>query len=130
VVVEKVSGTPGAAAGDEDSPLPITASEVRAPELAALLAEHAHTYRLRTRKTEDGSTETYEEEVTPPPNVLTAALARKEWPKLRPLFGIVGAPVRLDGSLLQEPGYDPATGLYLASKVPLERVPRSRPASR
>jgi hypothetical protein len=62
--------------------------------------------------------------VTPPPNVLTAALARKEWPKLRPLFGIVGAPVlRPDGSLLQDPGYDPATGLYLASKVPLERVP-------
>jgi hypothetical protein len=124
VVVERVSGTPGAVAGDEDSPLPITASEVRAPELAALLAEHANTYRLRTRKTSDGGTELYEEEVTPPPNVLTAALARKEWPKLRPLFGIVGAPVlRPDGSLLQDPGYDPATGLYLASKVPLEQVP-------
>jgi hypothetical protein len=124
VIVERVSGTPGAVAGDEDSPLPITASEVRAPELAALLAEHTNTYRLRTRKTPDGGTELYEEEVTPPPNVLTAALARKEWPKLRPLFGIVGAPVlRPDGSLLQDPGYDPATGLYLASKVPLERVP-------
>jgi hypothetical protein len=124
VVVERVSGTPGAVAGDEDSPLPITASEVRAPELAALLAEHTNTYRLRTRKTSDGGTELYEEEVTPAPNVLTAALARKEWPKLRPLFGIVGAPVlRPDGSLLQDPGYDPATGLYLASKVPLERVP-------
>ena len=67
--------------------------------------------------------------MTPPPNVLTATLARKEWPKLRPLFGIVGAPVlRPDGSLLQDPGYDPATGLYLASKVPLERVP-PKPAS-
>ncbi len=51
VAVEKVSGTPGAAAGDEDSPLPVTASEVRAPELAALLAEHTYTYRLRSRKT-------------------------------------------------------------------------------
>jgi hypothetical protein len=51
VAVEKVSGTPGAAAGDEDSPLPVTASEVRAPELAALLAEHTNTYRIRTRKT-------------------------------------------------------------------------------
>ena len=29
VAVEKVSGTAGAAAGDEDSPLPVTASEVR-----------------------------------------------------------------------------------------------------
>ena len=129
MVVERVSGTAGAVAGDEDSPLPITATEVRAPELAALLAEHTNTYRLRTRKTSDGGTELYEEEVTPPPNVLTATLARKEWPKLRPLFGIVGAPVlRPDGSLLQDPGYDPATGLYLASKVPLERVP-PKPAS-
>ena len=124
VAVEKVSGTAGAAAGDEDSPLPVTASEVRAPELAALLAEHTNTYRIRSRKTPDGSTETYEEEVTPPVPVLTAALAPKEWPWLRPLYGIVGAPVlRPDGTLLQQPGYDPATCLYLASKVPLEPVP-------
>ena len=41
VAVEKVSGTPGAAAGDEDSPLPVTASEVRAPELARA-ARRAH----------------------------------------------------------------------------------------
>ncbi len=116
VTVEKVSGTPGGAAGDEDSPLPVTASEVRAPELAALLAEHTNTYRVRTRKTENGSTETYED--------LNAALAPKEWPDLRPLLGIVGAPVlRPDGTLLQQPGYDPATCLYLASKVPLEPVP-------
>ena len=124
VVVERVSGTAGAAAGDEDSPLPVTASEVRAPELAALLAEHTNTYRLRSRKTADGGTETYEEEVTPSPATLTAALAPKEWPELRPLYGIVGAPVlRPDGTLLQQPGYDPATCLYLASKVPLEPVP-------
>ena len=124
VVVEKVSGTTEAAAGDEDSPLPVTASEVRAPELALLLAEHTNTYRLRSRKTPDGGTETYEEEVTPPPAILTAALAPKEWPGLRPMLGIVGAPVlRPDGSLLQRPGYDPATCLYLASKVPLDPVP-------
>jgi hypothetical protein len=124
VVVEKVSGTTEAAAGDEDSPLPVTASEVRAPELALLLAEHTNTYRLRSRKTTDGGTETYEEEVTPPPATLTAALAPKEWPGLRPMLGIVGAPVlRPDGSLLQRPGYDPATCLYLASKVPLDPVP-------
>jgi hypothetical protein len=124
VAIEKVSGTAGATAGDEDSPLPVTASEVRAPELAALLAEYTNTYRIRSRKTPDGSPETYEEEITPPTPVLTAALAPKEWPALRPLYGIVGAPVlRPDGSLLQEPGYDPATCLYLASKVLLDQVP-------
>jgi hypothetical protein len=31
--------------------------------------------------------------------------------------------LRPDGTLLQKPGYDPATCLYLASKVPLEPVP-------
>jgi hypothetical protein len=63
-------------------------------------------------------------ELTPSPSLLSAALAPKEWPNLRPLAGIVGAPVlRRDGTLLQRPGYDPATGLYLASKVPLDVVP-------
>ena len=111
VVVERVSGTPGAVTGDEDSPLPVTASEVRAPGLAALLAAHTYTFQVKTRRA-DGGTETYPDEVTPPNAVLAAALEPKEWPRLRPLFGIVGAPVlRPDGSLLQQPGYDPATSL-------------------
>ncbi len=89
-----------------------------------MLAAHTFTYRTRTRKGDDGSDETYSEEVTPPNPVLAAALALKTWPRLRPLHGIVGAPVlRPDGSLLQVPGYDQATGLYLASKVPLDTVP-------
>ena len=123
VVVERVSGTPSAVTGDEDSPLPVTASEVRAAGLAALLAAHTYTFQVKTRKM-DGGTEPYPEEVTPPNAVLAAALEPKEWPRLRPLFGIVGAPVlRPDGSLLQQPGYDPKTCLYLASKVPLDPVP-------
>ena len=131
VAVEKVSGTSGAAAGDEDSPLPVTASEVRAPELAALLAEHTYTYRLRSRRTPDGGTETYEEEVTPPPQVLNAALAPKEWPELRPLLGIVGAPVlRPDGTLLQQPGYDPATACTWPARCRSSRCPTSRTAGR
>lgn len=124
VNVERISGTAGAATGDEDSPLPMTASEVSPPVLASLLAEHTFTYRIKTRKNKDGKTESYDEEVTPPPTVLAAALAPKEWARLRPLYGIVGAPVlRHDGTLLQDSGYDPATGLYLASKVPLKPVP-------
>jgi hypothetical protein len=124
VHVEEVSGTAGAAAGNEDSPLPVAASEVGPPVLAGLLAEHTFTYRSKTRKDDDGNEVPYREEVTPPTPVLAAALAQKTWPKLRPLHGIVGAPVlRPDGSLLQDPGYDQATGLYLASKVALDRVP-------
>ena len=123
VHVEHVSGTVTAESGDDDSPLPVTATKVGPPELAHLLAAHTFTYRTRSRKGTKGP-EDYEEEFTPPNTALAAALAPKEWPKLRPLTGIVGAPVlRRDGTLLQEQGYDPATGLYLASKVLLDRVP-------
>ena len=38
--------------------------------------------------------------------------------------------LRPDGTLLQQPGYDPATGLYLASKVPLDPVPEEPTAGR
>lgn len=123
VHVEGISGAAGRIAGDEDSPLPVTASELGPPGMAELLAAHTFTYRTRSRKA-DGQDETYREEVTPGFPVLSAALAPKNWPRLRPLYGIVGAPVlRPDGTLLQEPGYDPVTGLYLASKVQLDPVP-------
>jgi hypothetical protein len=123
VHVENVSGAVTAESGDDDSPLPVTSTTVGPPELAHLLAAYTYTYKIRSRKGENGP-EFYEEEFTPPNAALAAALAPKEWPKLRPLAGIVGAPVlRRDGTLLQEPGYDPSTGLYLASKVPLDRVP-------
>jgi len=47
-----------------------------------------------------------------------------------PLKGIIGAPVlRRDGTLLQKPGYDPATGFYLASRVRLDPVPDERTAA-
>lgn len=124
VHMEEVSGGLPSAAADEDSPLPVAASPLRPASLAALLAEHAYVYRLRTRKGDTGDPEVYEEEVTPPREVLSAVLAGKTWPKVPPLRGIIGAPVlRRDGTLLQKPGYDPETGLYLASKVALPYVP-------
>jgi hypothetical protein len=124
VHVEGISGAAGRVAGDEDSPLPVTASELTPPGLAALLARHTYTYRNRTGKDENGKQTFIPEEVTPGYPVLAAVLAPKNWPRLRQLCGIVGAPVlRPDGTLLQEPGYDPATGLYLASKVQLDPVP-------
>ena len=121
VCVEKVSGTVHGTSGDEDSPLPVAASDVSPAVLASLLATHTVTFKTKPSNAGGG-----DEEVTPSNAVLGAALAPKEWPKLRPLYGIVGAPVlRPDGSLLQQPGYDPATGLYLASKVPLDPVPET-----
>jgi putative DNA primase/helicase len=50
--------------------------------------------------------------------------ARREWPGLRPLTALVTAPVlRPDGTVLESPGYDPVTGLYLAPHAPHPRVP-------
>jgi hypothetical protein len=123
VHMETVSGGLTSAA-DEDSPLPVTASTVTPASLAGLLAQHAYVYRLRTRKSDTGQPEVFEEETTPPREILASVLAGKTWPKLPPLRGIIGAPIlRRDGTLLQKPGYDPATGFYLATRVALPPVP-------
>lgn len=129
VHMETVSGGLSGAA-DEDSPLPVAASPLTPANLAGLLAEHAYVYRMRARKSDLGATELFEEEISPPREALAAVLAGKTWPDVAALRGIIGAPVlRRDGTLLQAPGYDPATGLYLASKVALRPVP-DRPSSR
>ncbi|MFG1843670.1 hypothetical protein [Micromonospora carbonacea] len=123
VHMEAVSGGLPTAA-DEDSPLPISASTLTPAGLAGLLAEHAYVYKLKTRKDDKGNPEPYEDEVTPPRDILSSVLAGKTWPGVPPLRGIIGAPVlRRDGTLLQQPGYDPQTGLYLAAKVALPPVP-------
>ncbi|WP_327086665.1 hypothetical protein OIE66_30635 [Nonomuraea sp. NBC_01738] len=123
--METISGGPPGSSADEDSPLPVAASPVTPATLAGLLAAHTYTYRQRSRRTADGSgTELYEEETTPQREILASVLAGKTWDGVPTLAGIIGAPVlRRDGTLLQAPGYDPATGLYLASKVSLPPVP-------
>ncbi|TDB79022.1 hypothetical protein E1264_36125 [Actinomadura sp. KC216] len=124
VHMETVSGGHSSPAADEDSPLPVTASAITPANLAELLAHHAYVFRQRARKDDTGKLEFYEEEVTPPRGILSAVLSGKTWPNLAPLHGVIGAPVlRRDGTLLQKPGYDAATGLYLASKVALPPVP-------
>jgi hypothetical protein len=124
VHMETVSGASVNPAADEDSPLPVSASPVTPAVLAGLLAQHAYVYRLRTRKNDTGAPEVIEEEHTPPREILASVLAAKTWPDIPPLRGVIGAPVlRRDGTLLQKPGYDPGTGLYLAAKVALPPVP-------
>jgi hypothetical protein len=124
VHVEEISGTASSrVSGDEDAPLPVAAAPLTPASLSLLLADKTFTYRIQSRKG-SGKGETFEEEVTPVANALAAVLARRTWPTIPPLLGIVGTPVlRPDGSLLQTPGYDPKTGLYLASKIGLDPVP-------
>ena len=122
--IERVSGTT-AVDLDDDMPLPVAASPLTTALLAKLLAEHTYTYKLATIKDKNGRPEQVERETMPPPGVLAAATAGKEWPQSS-LAGIIGTPVlRRDWSLLQAPGYDPASGLYLAPTVALPVVPET-----
>jgi hypothetical protein len=131
VRVERVSGT-AAVDLDDDMPLPVTASPLTTALLAKLLATHTRTFKwvpIKNKNDKDGKPEFIDVETTPPGNVLSAALAGKEWPHVPVLAGIIGTPVlRRDWSLLQAPGYDTASGLYLAPTVALPVVPeRPRP---
>ncbi len=123
VRIERVSGTL-AVDLDADAPLPVTATPVNPPLLAHLLAACTYTYRLRPAADDAGRPVLAEEETTPGPAVLSAALAGAEWPSVPTLAGITGTPVlRRDWTLLQQPGYDPASGLYLSPTVALPPVP-------
>lgn len=66
--------------------------------------------------------------VDPPKPVAEQILEmQSDWP-FAPLTGILTCPgMRPDGSLLTEPGYDPATGYYLTSELRLPPIP-ARPS--
>lgn len=117
----RISGdTKATPSGGEPSPLPVVAEPLNSASLARLLAHNAYVYRMKR----DQLGSEIEAEVTPSPRALAAVLSAHYWPGIPPLHGIVGSPVlRPDGSLLQVPGYDQATGLYLAPKVTLPAVP-------
>jgi len=109
---------------DRTLPLPASAVPAGAPELMNLLAHHTRTFRVSA-----GKNGPVQFEYTPQAGFLTAVLSNRLWPGLRQLNGIIGAPVlRPDGTLLQQPGYDPATGLYLANRVRITYVPAAPPA--
>lgn len=101
-------------------PLPVTATTLTSSGLAALAAQYL--YVFRERRNRDG--DVFPEEMSPKKDTLSAVLSQRYWPGVRPLHGIVGAPVlRPDGTLLQKSGYDLRTGLYYAAKVEMRPVP-------
>jgi hypothetical protein len=123
VILEQVSGSREMVSADVSRPLPAVVTEAAAPILASLLANHTYTYMWAKEGRGKAATRT-PQEFTPAATNLTAALAPRSWPGLRPLTGVIGAPVlRPDGTLLQAPGYDSATGLYLAGRVHAGQVP-------
>ena len=119
IVVEPVSGV-APASGDVDAPLPLAASPINPNRLSALLAEHVNVIEQRAA----GKSGQTEEAVTPSQTVRAAVLSTRHWPGLPALRGLISTPVlRPDGTLLQDPGYDPATGYYLTTRARMDRVP-------
>ena len=60
----------------------------------------------------------------PPDWAVRGVDSRKDWPGIRHLEAVVEAPVfRADGTILQSPGYDPATGLFYRPEIDFEPVP-------
>lgn len=59
-----------------------------------------------------------------PDNPLAELHCRGEWPGIRPLEGIIECPVlRPDGTVLDTPGYDHATGLFYEPNVVFPPIP-------
>lgn len=119
VALAKVSGDVDTGLHPDGPPLPVASRAVTVDGLASLLAHHTRTTK---RAKVDG--EYRDVETTPQARVLSSVLERTYWPGVRPLYGIVGSPVlRPGGSLLQSAGYDGQTGLYLAPRFTVPKVP-------
>jgi hypothetical protein len=107
------------AIADRRNSLPIAVVDVTPDSLRRLLARHARLYKTKTVKDMEIQTP-----ASPTVAVAKATLSETHWPKVRPLAGIIGAPVmRPDGTVLQEHGYDDATRLYYAPVRPVDQVP-------
>jgi putative DNA primase/helicase len=59
-----------------------------------------------------------------PAKIARTLLARRGLWQFKPLTGIISVPLlRPDGSIIEKPGYDPATGLLFVSKVEFPPIP-------
>jgi hypothetical protein len=101
---------------DQGNPL---VRQLGTDNLRAYLADHVTTYQVVKDPLTEGMKEVRELVM---PKTCGTILGRRDWPLL-PLRGIVTSPVvRPDGSLVQAPGYDRGTGLYMHPRVPLRRL--------
>ncbi len=95
------------------------ARQVLDARMRELLATHCEFVRVREVKGRVDLRPAH-----PPTWASRALVHRFEWPLLPRLEGLVEGPVLLaDGSVLQKPGYDPGSGLFLAPAIRFEPVP-------
>ena len=97
---------------------------VTADLLNNLLAHGVTTYRWVARRSAKGDGDLERKEASPTVTALRAVVSSSFWPGVPILAGVIGSPtLRPDGTLVQEPGYDKETGLYLQPTVKVDRVP-------
>lgn len=95
--------------GDDDE-LHLIVDPLSVDSLREELAQHAKVVSPKFDK--EGELESYADK-SPPVEVLKSVLTSRNWKPLPNLRGLVKQPIfRPDGSLLQTPGYDSATGFY------------------
>ncbi|MFI5640312.1 bifunctional DNA primase/polymerase [Streptomyces goshikiensis] len=105
---------------------------VDAPTLGAQMARHVNVYTTST----DGDGNKTKKRTQPHQPTLQQVLAGASWPGVPPLFGITRVPVlRADGTILNEAGYDRASGVYFDprhdfSNVALDPTPDQMQAAR
>ena len=95
--------------------------EIPLPRLQELISHHC----IFWDEIKGGKNAGLLEQVHVPRWLPPAIKARGQWPEIRVLTGLTGTPVlRADGSVLQQPGYDPGTGLYyLPRGVKFGKIP-------
>ncbi len=117
-LVQVVAGD-GGGQGPHRQPEAPAARQVVEARMRELLATYCEFVRAREVK---GQVEW--RPAHPPSWASRSLIHRFEWPAVPRLEGVVEGPVLLaDGSVLQQPGYHPASGLYLAPAIRFEPVP-------
>jgi hypothetical protein len=123
--VVRESGEPGP--GDVARPVGTPRiAPVALPTLRELLARHARWQKRRR----DRSGKSRVVAAHPPDWCVSAVAARGQWPGFRPLRMVVETPtIRPDGSVIDRPGYDPATAILYLPDMEYPAVP-DRPTRR
>lgn len=111
-VIDGDADQPGLPVGDDQV---LTTRDLNEHILRAAMSEHLPCYRMFKDKPYPA---------LPFPVTCKAILAQVKWPGVPRLRGVVTFPVlRRDGSVLQRPGYDAGSGLYLHGRMDMEQVP-------
>ncbi len=99
----------------------VTVVPVTADSLNMLLAEHTRTFKWVSGGKDNPPVR---KASAPAITHLRAVVSKTYWPSVPELTGVVGTPtLRPDGSLIQECGYDRATGLFYGPAVKVAAIP-------